>query len=453
MSEKTDLEKEIENLSHEDLCEITLSTLRRLLASDPLLSDLPADVTIEEVNSQIAVAQGQSITVQILRSSDTPLNVVIPQGCCTVRDLKKAIQRAFELKQQRSRSRSKISWIYIWKTYYLQHDSVVMRDDQELVSAYGVVNKAQIRFVKRLRKSDRGRLVLLVLLDILCVVSCVEYPWYEQISRQELLTSNCDALGLTTTLTSSSVAQLDHILVDHNHKLLYCYVPKVACTNWKRVMMVLTGRYNTTDLVQIPASLVHANGSLPKLSQLNENEVMQCLNNYTRFIVVRHPFERLLSAYRNKLEDHYPSAKYFQARIGRYIVKKYRSKPSQKSLALGDDVSFREFVQYLISEGMNKETVNEHWQPIYDMCHPCAINYTFIAKYERLVEDAEMLLNMIQAPYILFPQSRPSSTYKKLRMYFSQLSLHEMDKLYHLYKVDFKLFGYDLEDILGYDIG
>lgn len=102
---------------------------------------------------------------------------------------------------------------------------------------------------------------------------------------------------------------------------------------------------------------------------------------------------------------------------------------------------------------MNKETVNEHWQPIYDMCHPCAINYTFIAKYERLLEDAEMLLNIIQAPYILFPQSRPSSTYKKLNMYFSQLSLHEMEKLYHLYKADFKLFGYDLEDILGYDIG
>lgn len=81
LSEKTDLEKEIQNLSHEDLCEITLSTLRRLLASDPLLSDLPADVTTEEVNSQIAVAQGQSITVQILRSSDTPLNVVVCLFC------------------------------------------------------------------------------------------------------------------------------------------------------------------------------------------------------------------------------------------------------------------------------------------------------------------------------------------------------------------------------------
>lgn len=76
MSEVT-LEEEIQELSHEDLCEITQSSLRRLIASDPLLSDLPGDVTTEEVLSQIAVAQGQSITVTILRNLETPLSVVV----------------------------------------------------------------------------------------------------------------------------------------------------------------------------------------------------------------------------------------------------------------------------------------------------------------------------------------------------------------------------------------
>lgn len=152
ISNFTSLDEEIENLKHEDLCEITHSTLRRLLAADPLLSDLPGDVTTEEVNAQIAVLQGQSITVFILRNLESPLAVVIPHQGTTVQDLKRAIQRSFDLKQQRLRSKTKISWKYIWRTYHLQHDLQTMKDNNEFVINYGVKNKSEIRFVKRLRK-------------------------------------------------------------------------------------------------------------------------------------------------------------------------------------------------------------------------------------------------------------------------------------------------------------
>lgn len=76
--------------------------------------------------------------------------------------------------------------------------------------------------------------------------------------------------------------------------------------------MVLTERSNATDLASIPGNLVHANGSLLKFPELDEGSARQSLTNYTSFVMVRHPFERLLSAYRNKLEGNKPSAKYFQ---------------------------------------------------------------------------------------------------------------------------------------------
>lgn len=50
------------------------------------------------------------------------------------------------------------------------------------------------------------------------------YPWLEQVQRQELLTAGC---GKFQVKKKVDWMQLDHILVDHKHQLLYCYVPKV----------------------------------------------------------------------------------------------------------------------------------------------------------------------------------------------------------------------------------
>nr|CAI5818782.1 unnamed protein product [Callosobruchus analis] len=153
---KPTLDEEIEKLSHEDLLEITQSSFRRLITSDPLLADLPVDVTTEEVLAQIAVAHGQSITVTVTRYSESPLSVVIAQKGATVLDLKKAIKRAFTLKQQRQRISTNISWRYVWRTFYLQNteNGNILKDDKREVAEYGVVNKSEIRFVKKLRNKE-----------------------------------------------------------------------------------------------------------------------------------------------------------------------------------------------------------------------------------------------------------------------------------------------------------
>jgi len=35
--------------------------------------------------------------------------------------------------------------------------------------------------------------------------------------------------------------RLDNIIVDEKFKILFCYIPKVACTQWKKVMVSLDG--------------------------------------------------------------------------------------------------------------------------------------------------------------------------------------------------------------------
>ncbi|KAF7284041.1 hypothetical protein GWI33_022660 [Rhynchophorus ferrugineus] len=275
-----------------------------------------------------------------------------------------------------------------------------------------------------------------------------KYPWFEQISRQEQLTLSCDNMGLSH-IKELHFSKLNHILVDHNHKLLYCYVPKVACTNWKRVMMLLTGQSNATNLMNIPADLAHANANSLRLSEFPKEEITQMLKEYTLFLIVRHPFERLLSAYRNKFSDNLTSSKYFQERYGRQIIKKYRPTATDNDLNSGANVSFSEFISFLLNEGV---TTNEHWTPIYNLCLPCTLNYTFIGHYETLLEDAKTILDMVGAPPLVFPVTRAGHTRDKLREYFQELSIFTIQHLYKMYLADFKLFGYGLEDLLGYDL-
>lgn len=75
----------------------------------------------------------------------------VPQNA-SVRDLKKAIARHFEIHQKRTGNKVKISWKYIWRTYDLEFDSIVLDDDSSSIDLYGVTNRVIITFKKKLKK-------------------------------------------------------------------------------------------------------------------------------------------------------------------------------------------------------------------------------------------------------------------------------------------------------------
>lgn len=63
----------------------------------------------------------------------------------------------------------------------------------------------------------------------------------------------------------------------------------------------------------------------PSIEDLNE-----ALDNSITFLVVREPLERLLSAYRNKMED---GKNTYYKLLGDQIVKKFRTMPITKSVS------------------------------------------------------------------------------------------------------------------------
>ncbi len=224
-------------------------------------------------------------------------------------------------------------------------------------------------------------------------------PQIVQEIRNRTIRSMCGQKSMPHSVWSLSPLQrktlLQHILVNDEHRFLYCYVPKVACSNWKRVLKVLSG---TLANVDVKVKMDHR-ADLVFLSDFPPEEIRHRLRHYFKFMFVREPMARLLSAYRNKFGE----IEAYQRKYGAEIIRRYRKGYAKDKKIAGNDVTFTEFVRYLLDE--DPERMNEHWMPIYNLCQPCAIGYDFIGSYERLESDATYVLERVGAPqHVRFPE-------------------------------------------------
>lgn len=88
-----------------------------------------------------------------------------------------------------------------------------------------------------MRAANIVELCFLLLSILLCVNSgendiedehSLELTQSLNLARQELISEKCRWLPPKYLLEDLPASQLEHILVDEKHKLLYCYVPKVS---------------------------------------------------------------------------------------------------------------------------------------------------------------------------------------------------------------------------------
>ncbi|XP_061889241.1 carbohydrate sulfotransferase 12-like [Entelurus aequoreus] len=295
---------------------------------------------------------------------------------------------------------------------------------------------------------------------------------WEQMARKQRIMDVCsgkDLLefpGRTRAFQQIPNRELDHLIVDDTHQIIYCYVPKVACTNWKRVMVVLSQSLVSpvsgepyTDPESVPADLVH-NSSLHltfakfwrHYGSLSRHLMELKLQRYTKFLFVRDPFVRLISAFRNKFER--PNEDFYR-QFGSVILRRYGNlsgsvpETAAEAFAAGIKPTFQQFISYLLDAETERESIfNEHWRQVYRLCHPCQVNYDFIGHLETLETDAERLLKLLQVDHMLrFPsgaRNRTAASWE--RDWFAQVPTSLRTELYALYQADFQLFGYPKPD-------
>uniref|UniRef100_A0A3Q2CFE0 Carbohydrate sulfotransferase n=1 Tax=Cyprinodon variegatus TaxID=28743 RepID=A0A3Q2CFE0_CYPVA len=278
----------------------------------------------------------------------------------------------------------------------------------------------------------------------------------KQLERKELIRGMCGigpkALSMEKKISDPVNNQF---IVDDTQKIIYCFIPKVACSNWKRVMFVLKKGKPYDDPSSISKTSVHEFSKLRYLTQFNSTERKWRMMNYTKFMFVRDPFVCLISAYRSKFLYKQKNT-YLYKNYGKIMIKRYKNQPNppqtlKEAEELGLLPTFNNFIQYLVDpQTERREPFEPHWRQMYRLCHPCLIEYDFIGHQENLQEDAQELLKLLKLENdIKFPSAYENVTTSNSVMdWFKTVPLEDRRKLFDIYKWDFKLFGYKRPDSL-----
>ena len=115
--------------------------------------------------------------------------------------------------------------------------------------------------------------------------------------------------------------------ISPGHGISWCNIFKAASSTWMYYFNILGG-YDLHYLQRTKASPLEL--ARKRFPRPNTNELNEYFPNTISFLIVREPFERLLSAYRNKLEGY--RNKYYKL-LGEQIVKKFRKKKSNLNSA------------------------------------------------------------------------------------------------------------------------
>ena len=112
--------------------------------------------------------------------------------------------------------------------------------------------------------------------------------------------------------------------------------------------------------------------------------------------------------------------------------------------------TFREFIEYLVELPISKFDV--HWIPIYLQCMPCHINYRIIAKFDTLTADSDRILKALNLSVHLTIAhvTQNKTTDNTVASYYSTITKDLLGKLYDVYKFDFLLFYYTLDEYVSY---
>ncbi|XP_047494337.1 carbohydrate sulfotransferase 9-like [Penaeus chinensis] len=256
------------------------------------------------------------------------------------------------------------------------------------------------------------------------------------------------------------------------YNLMVCIAAKVGSSTWKSHLLHMRG-------IRPVTSNIHAKYFESKIKAkllLGTYWTIQAMRNSTKVMTVRHPLERLVSAFRDKFLDGRPVQ---QAQSDGHM--RYFWKPAMVALKKGRNeegklqITFHEFLQYVVKE-QRSSAGDPHWMRFYRLCSVCGIDFPFVMKLETYAEDLAFLVqnlgiaevNPLERRHSLYSdspqtQSRPNDASTRLAIdsgepvtpiknstleYYLDVPPYLLASVLDIYKVDIEMFHYEVPPVL-----
>lgn len=269
------------------------------------------------------------------------------------------------------------------------------------------------------------------------------------------------------------------ILVDQPHQVLACFVQKVASTSLKSIFLRLLDSKNSESSVAPSSSKstsnlttfhLTANEALLRVSPLYVTHSKEVA--FYKALFVRHPFVRLVSAFKDKAERG-PVAEPFFYEM--YFTPLLRRLYGNDSSLEDRRPTFAEFVDDMLLLEVDPRKYDEHWAPIWTRCEPCYLKYDFVGKLENSradfaafkghlatsdKEEGVLVNTTIWANYNERFNAKVADLssdetvcrsehfkYEETVRYLATLRPKSLVELYRKYYLDFELFGYTFEEL------
>ncbi|OXA64508.1 Carbohydrate sulfotransferase 14 [Folsomia candida] len=209
----------------------------------------------------------------------------------------------------------------------------------------------------------------------------------------------------------------DNLIYFPHLNQMWCLVPKAASTSWSKAIVDRLNFESTNIFIDSSANyslqviLKQNFGNINRTAFVNAAQS----DKIKKVLLIRHPFSRIASAYRDKLADRKAKVDgmHFFQQFGVKINRRFRQ--SRKDVKQKEP-TFQEFVDYLIET--KPLDMNEHWQPISLMCGLCHVHYDHIIAMENLEKTKVFHLNQLGFPGNNFPvENKNSGTYSSQELF------------------------------------